>query len=81
MSATPGASDVHLPRSFRRTDGDVTIGGCALAQLAAEFGTPLQVLDGADVDARAVEYVDNDPARLKGLAWLIFNLDEFLYVR
>jgi hypothetical protein len=31
--------------------------------------------------ARAVEYVDNDPARLKGLAWLIFNLDEFLYVR
>ncbi len=57
MSATPGASDVHLPRSFRRTDGDVTIGGCALAQLAAEFGTPLQVLDGADVDARASEYV------------------------
>jgi hypothetical protein len=31
--------------------------------------------------ARALEYVDHDPARLKGLAWLIFNLDEFLYVR
>ena len=24
---------------------------------------------------------DNDPARLKGLAWLLFNLDEFIYVR
>ncbi len=31
--------------------------------------------------ARALEYLDNDPDRLKGLAWLIFNLDEFLYVR
>ena len=34
------------------------MGGCALADLAAEFGTPLQVLDTADVDARAAEYVD-----------------------
>ena len=23
----------------------------------------------------------DDPARLKGFAWLLFNLDEFLYVR
>ncbi|HEY1380818.1 MAG TPA: DUF1549 and DUF1553 domain-containing protein [Gemmataceae bacterium] len=31
--------------------------------------------------AQALAYLDNDPARLKGLAWLLFNLDEFVYVR
>ncbi len=30
---------------------------------------------------RALAYLDGDAARLKGLAWLVFNLDEFLYVR
>jgi hypothetical protein len=30
---------------------------------------------------RALAYVQNDPARLKGFAWLLFNLDEFVYVR
>ena len=30
---------------------------------------------------RALGYLENDPARLKGLAWLLFNLDEFVYVR
>ena len=30
---------------------------------------------------RALAYLDRDPARLKGLAWLLLNLDEFLYVR
>ena len=30
---------------------------------------------------RALAYLDNDPARLKGLAWLLFNLDEFIYVQ
>jgi hypothetical protein len=30
---------------------------------------------------RVLKYLDNDPARLKGLAWLLFNLDEFIYVR
>ncbi len=29
----------------------------------------------------ALAYLENDPARLKGLAWLLFNLDEFVYVR
>jgi hypothetical protein len=29
----------------------------------------------------AVTYVENNPARLKGFAWLLFNLDEFIYVR
>jgi hypothetical protein len=30
---------------------------------------------------RSLAYLDRDPARLKGLAWLLLNLDEFLYVR
>jgi hypothetical protein len=30
---------------------------------------------------RALGYLENDAARLKGLAWLLFNLDEFIYVR
>ena len=29
----------------------------------------------------ALTYLKNDPARLKGLAWLLFNLDEFIYAR
>ena len=29
----------------------------------------------------ALTYLQNDPARLKGFAWLLFNLDEFIYVR
>jgi hypothetical protein len=30
---------------------------------------------------RAAAYLENDPARLKQFAWLLFNLDEFIYVR
>ena len=30
---------------------------------------------------QALTYVGNDPNRLKNLAWLIFNLDEFIYVQ
>ena len=29
----------------------------------------------------ALAYLENDPARLKNFAWLLFNLDEFVYVR
>ena len=29
----------------------------------------------------ALTYIENDPARMKDLAWLLFNLDEFIYVR
>jgi hypothetical protein len=28
----------------------------------------------------ALTYLENDPSRLKGFAWLLFNLDEFIYV-
>jgi hypothetical protein len=29
----------------------------------------------------ALTYLENDPARLKNVAWLLFNLDEFIYVQ
>jgi Protein of unknown function (DUF1553)/Protein of unknown function (DUF1549) len=29
----------------------------------------------------ALVYLDRDPSRLRNLAWLLFNLDEFIYVR
>ncbi len=34
-----------------------------------------------DEKGRALAYLENDPARLKQLSWLLFNLDEFIYVR
>jgi hypothetical protein len=30
---------------------------------------------------RALAFLENDPARLKNFAWLLFNLDEFVYAR
>ncbi|MBV9306294.1 MAG: DUF1553 domain-containing protein [Acidobacteriaceae bacterium] len=30
---------------------------------------------------QALAYVGNNPERMQGLAWMLFNLDEFLYVR
>lgn len=35
----------------------------------------------ASEQARAQQYLGGRPDRLEGLAWLLFNLDEFLYVR
>jgi hypothetical protein len=35
----------------------------------------------ASESERALAYLDGNAARLKGLAWLLFNLDEFIYVR
>jgi hypothetical protein len=29
----------------------------------------------------ALKYLENDAMRLKQLSWLLFNLDEFIYVR
>jgi hypothetical protein len=34
----------------------------------------------AEMDC-ALKYLDNDPGRLPGFAWLLFNLDEFVFVR
>jgi hypothetical protein len=35
---------------------------------------------GSELDY-ALTYIENDPKRLKDLAWLLYNLDEFIYVR
>jgi hypothetical protein len=35
---------------------------------------------GAELDY-ALSYIENDPGRLKEVGWLLFNLDEFIYVR
>jgi diaminopimelate decarboxylase len=44
------------PRSARRADGALTVGGLDVRDLAAEFGTPLYVLDEDDFRARAREF-------------------------
>ena len=41
----------------------------------------LSRLRSAAEKERCLRYLDNDTVRLKGLAWLMFNLDEFVYVR
>jgi hypothetical protein len=30
---------------------------------------------------RALAYIENNPSRMSGFAWMLFNLDEFVYVR
>ena len=41
------------------------------------FGRPPSAVE----KDRALSYIESDPARLKGFAWLLYNLDEFIYVR
>src|ERR1051325_10017259 len=52
-----------LPRSAEKVDGRLTIGGCALADIAAEFGTPAFVADEQSLRATAREYVSEFEAR------------------
>ncbi|MFN8025336.1 MAG: diaminopimelate decarboxylase [Acidimicrobiia bacterium] len=48
-----------LPRSARiDDDGRLVVGGCDVAGLAAEFGTPLYVYDEGELRARCREYAD-----------------------
>jgi len=46
-----------LPPSATVDGDDLRIGGVSLRELAAEFGTPAQVIDEAALRARAREYV------------------------
>ncbi len=49
--------DQIWPRTAERNvDGAIVVGGCDVRELAATYGTPLFVLDEADVRARAAEY-------------------------
>jgi diaminopimelate decarboxylase len=46
-----------LPRTAETVDGRLTVGGCALADLAEEFGTPAFVADEQALRATAREYL------------------------
>ena len=61
-----------LKESRRRRAGRGDV-GVSSARWAASL--PARELD------YALTYIENDPARMKELAWLLFNLDEFIYVR
>jgi hypothetical protein len=59
----------------RETKGDLTVA----VDLAYRITLARQP-STAERD-QALAFLENDPARLKNLAWLLFNLDEFIYVR
>ncbi len=46
------------PRSARRSDGVLTLGGVDVRELAAEFGTPLYACDEEDVRSRCRDYLE-----------------------
>jgi diaminopimelate decarboxylase len=54
--AAPGPLDVLPPTAAHADDGRLTVGGCALADVAAEFGTPALVFDEQGLRERAREY-------------------------
>ena len=60
-----GIFDV-LPRTAETRDGRLTIGGVALADVAAEFGTPAFVVDEQNLRQTAREYLDAFNARHPG---------------
>jgi diaminopimelate decarboxylase len=55
-----------LPRTAATVDGRLTVGGCALADIAEEFGTPAFVADEQALRATAREYVEAFEARHPG---------------
>ncbi|HEX5621389.1 MAG TPA: diaminopimelate decarboxylase [Solirubrobacteraceae bacterium] len=60
-----GLFDV-LPRTAATEDDRLTIGGCALADVAEEFGTPAFVVDEVGLRATAREYRDEFDRRHPG---------------
>ncbi len=61
---TPDDVNALLPRLWPRSvargaDGALTVGGLGVGELAAEFGTPVYVLDEADFRARCREYAES----------------------
>lgn len=62
-------------RVLKESSGDIR----AAVNLAYRM-TLGRMPDGPELD-RALTYVENDPDRMQGLAWLLFNLDEFIYVK
>src|SRR4051812_45508495 len=58
-----GLFDVLPATAATGPDGRLTVGGCAVADLAAEFGTPAFVVDEEGLRARAREYLAEFGAR------------------
>jgi len=57
-------------------------GGAECAPLVtAGFRTALGRSPTESERVKALEYIDNQPERIKGFAWLLLNLDEFMYLR
>jgi diaminopimelate decarboxylase len=52
-----------LPRTAETIGGRLSVGGCALADVAAEFGTPVFVFDEQGLRETAREYVREFTAR------------------
>ncbi len=48
-----GSSDGPWPSSARRVGDEIAIGGIGASELAAEYGTPLYILDEDVLRARA----------------------------
>jgi hypothetical protein len=69
------ASAAFAKRLMKESGGDLKI--------AVDLGYRIAIgrTPSTTEQERALAYLEKDPARLKGLAWLLFNLDEFIYVR
>ncbi len=68
-------SDRLADKVLKESTGDVR-GAVTMAYRTTLGRAP----SNAELD-HALTYIGNDPQRMKGLAWLLFNLDEFIYVR
>jgi uncharacterized protein DUF1553/uncharacterized protein DUF1549 len=69
------ASSMFADRLKRESAGDLSK-AVDLAYRIALCRTP-----SANEKESALSYIGADPERLKNLAWLIFNLDEFIYIQ
>jgi Protein of unknown function (DUF1553)/Protein of unknown function (DUF1549) len=56
-------------------------GGNMTSAVDLAYRTALARSPSAAEVSRALTFLDNDPDRLPGLAWILFNLDEFVFVR
>ena len=74
-SEVEDASRQISARALKDADGDLKSAIQTMYHLTV--GRPPSA---AELD-HAAGYIENDPARLKQFAWLLFNLDEFIYVR
>jgi hypothetical protein len=74
-SAIDRACDELAQRLNQETGGDLE------RAVALAYRTTLARPPSSLEMGHALAYLNHDPARLNRLAWLLFNLDEFIYVR